>query len=167
MESRREQLQCFDFSQNYYTNVTYQSVKAADDGRKERPYRLFEEPGKSTVTITFGLSGAENVSKIVLFLNHCRTTADSIVDIAFNGSTVIPNIRARGDTFGKESFSIDSDLKPESNVLTIQLASSSSGAYWLSDATIYIEREVDKTGKFIKSLQINYLENENDVNTWK
>ncbi len=157
MASRREQLQCFDFSQDYYKNVTYHDVATTDYYRRERPYRIFRIPGVSAVTITFGLSGAENVSKVILSLNHCRTTADGVVDIAVNGVPVLPNLMAPRDNFGTESFNLDSTLfNSDSNVLTIQLGSGSPGVYWLSDAIIDVEIEVDETGKLLSFALLKY-----------
>ena len=59
-----EQLQCFDMSQTLYPNVSFTEVERTDFYRKAKPYRLLMNPGKSSVTMTFGLSGADNISKV-------------------------------------------------------------------------------------------------------
>ena len=151
----QELLQSFDFNQGY-ENVTYEDVTTTDFYRKSRPYKLLQKPGKSTVTLTFGLSDAENVSSIILQLNHCRTTADGIVNVALDGTTFIPNLRAPRDDFGKETFRLQADnLRPQGNELTIQLDSSSPGVYWLSDAEICIERQVDQKGNLSLTMYVN------------
>ena len=141
-----EHLQSFDFNQNY-ENVTYEDVITTDRYRPSRPYKLLETPGKSKVTVTFGLSNAENISSIILHVNHCRTTADGIVNVALNGTIFLPTLRAPRDNFGMETFRLQANnLRPQGNVLTIQLDSSSPGVYWLSDAEICIERPVNQKG---------------------
>ena len=64
MSIAQEQLQCFDLSQNFYPNVTFTEVELTDFYRKNKPYRLLTNPGRSSVTMTFGLSGADNISKV-------------------------------------------------------------------------------------------------------
>lgn len=143
----REQLQCFDMSQSYYPNVSYNRVDTTNVYRKERPYRIFRHPGESSATISFGLSGAKNVTKIILELNHCITTGHGVFDIIVNSSVVEHNVQAPRDDFGKECFELTAGLfKSDGNEVQIRLGDPSPGVYWLSDASVYVERRVYQSG---------------------
>ncbi|XP_072016976.1 uncharacterized protein [Amphiura filiformis] len=139
------QLQSFDFSQEY-NNVAYQDVSITNTYRKARPYRLLNQPGRSTVSMSFPVPIADNVKRIVLDLNHCSTSGGGIVNVVVNGTIVIPNYLAPRYDFVTERLYLAVDnFIPESNTLTIQLTNK-GGYYWLSDADIYAERQVDDKG---------------------
>ena len=141
-----EQLQCYDLSQTFYPDVTFTEVELTDFYRKNKPYRLLSAPGKSSVTMTFGLSGSENVSKVFVQLNH-RSTASGFVDLFLNDVRLNQNIAAPKERFDTVQFQYHSDkFSPEGNVLKVQLGEDSPGTYWLSDVTILVKRVSDKTG---------------------
>ncbi|XP_072018053.1 uncharacterized protein [Amphiura filiformis] len=144
----RVKLQSFDFSQQY-NNVAYQDASISNKYREARPYILLDQPGRSTVTMTFPVPGADNVKRFVLDLNHCSTSGGGIINVAVNDIIVIPNYLAPRYHFGTERFYLAADsFIPESNVLTIQLTNK-GGHYWLSDADIYAERHVEEKGSIL------------------
>ena len=132
-------LYSFDFNESY-SNVSFKQVETIDFYRKKHPYKLFGHPGKSQVSISFEMPDAKYLSRVILCLNHCRTTANGIVNMTLNGKEFMTNYQAPRDNFGSERFDLDLEhLNPYSNVLMIQLDSTSPGVYWLSNATIYME----------------------------
>lgn len=109
------------------------------------PYQLFRDPGQSQVTISFMVPPAVRnypAGSMYLRLNHCRTTANGIVDMFLNGAGYRLNYT---DTpiygFGVQVFEIPySQLNmTEPNSFVIRLNPSSPGVYWLADIAFSFE----------------------------
>jgi len=126
--------------------LSYQHTHTTDYYRRGNPYKILSWPGSSSVSICFNIPSLESVSSVIMFLNHCRTTADGVVYMEVNGdpaekiedgSFVKKVVMAPRFNFGVESFHVDLELlQSGSNTITICLDSSSPGVYWLSDVKI-------------------------------
>lgn len=116
--------------------VRYTSVDETDYYRKGNPYKILRSPGKSKVDLRFMITSLGMMKASVLTLNHCRTTADGVVNLVVNGATTRQILAPRYD-FGFEAFTVEKQkLVDGQNVISLVLDATSPGVYWLSDAKV-------------------------------
>ena len=116
-----------------------------------RQYRQFTDPGKSSVTMTFGQSGAEHISQINMEIKHHMAEGQGTLDVFLNDHKVCQFSIDSTDKFERFSFNFHaghSNLKA-SNSVKIQLGENSPAGYCLSDVTISLVRLIDTSGKTI------------------
>lgn len=125
--------------------VRFNHATATDDYRKGNPYQLLGQPGRSEAILRFMVPPPVRgyaQGKMYLRLNHCRTTANGVVDMLLNGKSYRAGYAdAPRDNFGVQTFEIPySALQmTEPNEFVIRLANGSPGVYWLSDVTFAFE----------------------------
>ena len=136
-------IQSFNMSDRTDPNVNYYEVEHTDYYRKNHPYALMKERGKSSVTLKCKLPDKKTFSKMFLYLNDCSTTGRREADIFVNGMQVLKNHLTAIAAFGPDWLEFPADqltLEDEGVcVVKIQLGEDSPGVYWLSDAAIYVE----------------------------
>ena len=130
---------------NYCGNnpVDFHQVRTTDYYRKGNPYKILRVPGESAIILRFQLV-LKKLFSVTISLNHCRTTADGVVNMTVNGRPaektndgefVKKVIMAPRFDLGWESFPLCLDLLNDGdNTVTICLDYGSPGVYWLSDA---------------------------------
>lgn len=150
----------FDFNKSF-ANVKFQATGTTDYYRKGNPYKIMSNPGTSAVNITFDIK-RKDILHLVIWLNHCRTSADGIVDIYVNKHAYKHTYQnAPKWNFGREHFLVapsmlklpSKDNQSVTNTVRIKLNNSSPGVYWLSDAQLALM--IDQPGWYHLSQKPN------------
>ncbi|MGN4816386.1 hypothetical protein ACTFRO_23760 [Bacillus cereus group sp. MYBK163-2] len=117
--------------------IKFEHSTVTDEYRKGDSYICFDQPNCSKVTIDFMIPinnyGTDD-GKLILSLNHCRTSGNGIIDMTLNGKDYSLNYKEapRGD-FGIQNFEIPYTLLKLKEVNTFEIKLKSFGPYWLSD----------------------------------
>jgi len=127
--------------------ILCENTTLTDYYRKGDPYQLFQSPGSSKAIVKFMVPPSVrgySQGHIYMHLNHCRTTADGIVNMTLNGRSYRSQYTdAPRYNFGVQTFSIPYSLlnMEEPNIFEIELNPNSRGYYWLSDISFSFENQ--------------------------
>ncbi|XP_062569789.1 uncharacterized protein LOC134231829 [Saccostrea cucullata] len=117
-------------------STEYHDVTTSIMLRKEKPYKVLSDPGRSAVTVSLHLPSG--VSDIAVTLNHCSTSDEVRIYFQVNSEFLYRSYHvASSDDFSEHTFRVPlNTIKIGNNKMVLGLNEGSQGEYLLSDLNI-------------------------------